>query len=156
MSLPSNRNRAGLHLPTPDRSRRIAKMVNIVRRYSQARTIHLVMDNLNIHCRKTLTDYFGADYGGQNLGSFDGALHTEHGSWLNPARDQNKPVSPAVPGHSSNLQPRRFTPQDKAWNRRMNRNRVTINWNFTRRKARAKFGYKKKLISAVENRYPSR
>jgi hypothetical protein len=36
----------------------------VVRRYPLARTIHLVMDNLNIHCRKTLTDYFGVEYGG--------------------------------------------------------------------------------------------
>ena len=35
----------------------------IVDRYLFARTIHLVMDNLNIHCRKTLTDYFGEQEG---------------------------------------------------------------------------------------------
>jgi hypothetical protein len=30
-----------------------------------------------------------------------------------------------------------------AWNRKMNRDRVTINWQFTRKKARQKFGYKR-------------
>src|SRR5215470_17270745 len=46
--------KAGRHFtfPTPDRSgREFAKVVDlIVRQYPQARTIHLVMDNLNIHC----------------------------------------------------------------------------------------------------------
>ena len=32
----------------------------VVRQYPAAETIHLVMDNLNIHCRKSLTDFFGA------------------------------------------------------------------------------------------------
>jgi hypothetical protein len=30
----------------------------------------------------------------------------------------------------------------RAWNRRTNRNRVTINWTFDRNKARKKFKYK--------------
>ena len=37
---------------------------NLVKYYPVASTIHLVMDNLNIHCRKSLTEYYGADLGG--------------------------------------------------------------------------------------------
>jgi len=33
-----------------------------------------------------------------------------------------------------------------AWNRRMNRDRVTIAWKFDRKSARRKFGYKSKSI----------
>jgi hypothetical protein len=33
--------------------------------YPEADTIHLVMDNLNIHCRKSLTDAFGAEVGNE-------------------------------------------------------------------------------------------
>jgi hypothetical protein len=45
---------------TPNRSSaEFARMVErIVKQYPAADTIHLVMDNLNIHCRKSLTDYF--------------------------------------------------------------------------------------------------
>jgi hypothetical protein len=32
----------------------------------------------------------------------------------------------------------------RAWNRRTNRNRITINWTFDRKKARTKFNYKYK------------
>ena len=31
--------------------------------------------------------------------------------------------------------------ESRAWNRQMNRDRVKINWQFTRKKAREKFGY---------------
>jgi hypothetical protein len=39
----------------------------------------------------------------------------------------------------------------KAWNRRINRNRVTIQWAFTRRKARAKFDHKPNRIRRSKN-----
>jgi hypothetical protein len=34
----------------------------------------------------------------------------------------------------------------RAWNRRMNRDGITIDWRFTRRKARLKSGYKRNQI----------
>jgi hypothetical protein len=33
------------------------------------------------------------------------------------------------------------------WNRQMNRDGVTINWQFTRRKTRKKFGYNRSKIT---------
>lgn len=52
--------------PTPELSSvRLARVLNrIIDSYPFAGTIHLVMDNLNIHCRKILTDYFGEKEGG--------------------------------------------------------------------------------------------
>jgi hypothetical protein len=32
--------------------------------------------------------------------------------------------------------------ETQAWNRRVNRDRAMIQWNFSRKKARQKFGYK--------------
>jgi hypothetical protein len=51
---------------TPDRSgAEFARMVGrVVEQYPAAETIHLVMDNLNIHSRKSLTDHFGEQEGG--------------------------------------------------------------------------------------------
>jgi hypothetical protein len=37
--------------------------------------------------------------------------------------------------------------ESRAWNRKANRVRAKINWQFTRKKARAKFGYKRNLLS---------
>ena len=36
---------------------------DLTRRYATARTIHLVLDNLNTHGPKSLTDCFGEDQG---------------------------------------------------------------------------------------------
>ena len=41
--------------------------------------------------------------------------------------------------------------ESKAWSRRANRNRVTIQWAFTRRKARVKFGYKQNRSRRSKN-----
>jgi hypothetical protein len=40
--------------------------------------------------------------------------------------------------------------QARAWNRKMNRDSVTINWQFTRRKARKKFGYNRNNFTRSE------
>lgn len=43
------------------------------------------MDNLNIHCRKSLTNYFGAEYGGKIEDRLTVHYTPKHGSWLNQA-----------------------------------------------------------------------
>ena len=57
--------KAGRHFtfPTPDRSGfEFAQVaVTLALAYPEAKTIHLVMDNLNIHRRKALADVFGAE-----------------------------------------------------------------------------------------------
>ena len=57
--------KAGRHFifATPDRSGfEFAQVaVTLAMAYPEAKTIHLVMDNLNIHRRKSLTDLFGAE-----------------------------------------------------------------------------------------------
>jgi hypothetical protein len=138
--------KAGRHfsLATPDRSGpQFAQAVEtIVSGYPAAQTIHLVMDNLNIHCRKTLTDYFGPDYGSQLWDRLTVHYTPKHGSWLNQAEIEISLFSRQCLGHRriSNLDLLRG--EIKAWNKRMNRDRVKINWQFTRKKARLKFRYK--------------
>ena len=39
--------------------------VNVALAYPEAKTIHLVMDNLNIHRQKSLADVFGAEMAAQ-------------------------------------------------------------------------------------------
>ena len=64
---------------------RSPEKAGIVDHYPFARTIHLVMDNLNIHCRKTLTDYFGEQEGGYLWDRLTVHHTPTHGSWLNQA-----------------------------------------------------------------------
>lgn len=57
----------------------------IVEKYSKAKTIHLVMDNLNIHSEKSLTDTFGIERGKAIWSQFTIHHTPKHASWLNQA-----------------------------------------------------------------------
>src|SRR5438876_282151 len=81
--------KAGRHFtfPTWDRSAfEFARFAcNLAMQYPAAKTIHLVMDNLNTHRRKSLTDVFGEHVGGDIWGRFTVHYTPKHGSWLNQA-----------------------------------------------------------------------
>ena len=72
---------------TPNRSAaQFAQVVShVVEQYPVARTIHLVMDNLNIHCRKSLVDSFGERAGGELWDRLTVHYTPKHESWLNQA-----------------------------------------------------------------------
>ena len=59
---------------------------DLVFRVSFARTIHLVIDNLNTHCRKSLVDHLGEPQG-QYLESPHGSLHPETRQLAQPGRN---------------------------------------------------------------------
>jgi hypothetical protein len=130
--------------PTPDRSgfefARVA--VELALAYPEARTIHLVMDNLNIHRQKALADVFGAEMTAQVWDRFTVHYTPTHGSWLNQAEIEIGLFSRQCLGKRRIPSLKILKAEAKAWNRRMNRDRVKINWKFDRRAARRKFGYK--------------
>ena len=111
--------------------------------YPDARRIHLVMDNLNIHCRNSLTKCFGESEGGDLWNRFQVHFTPKHGSWLNQAEIELSLLSRQC------LAKRRISTltslrrEVRAWNRRANHAKTTIQWAFTRKAARLKFGYKK-------------
>jgi transposase len=137
--------KAGRHFtfPTPDRSApELARVLNrIISSYPFARTIHLVMDNLNIHCRKTLTDYFGEERGGYLWNRLTVHYTPKHGSWLNQAEIEISLLARQCLGRRRIPGLDLLNSEVRAWNRIVNRDKVKINWLFTRKKARQKFGY---------------
>jgi len=138
--------KAGVHFtwPTPNRSAaQFAQVIgNLVGHYSAASTIHLVMDNLNIHCRKSLTDYYGVAGGGAIWDRFTVHYTPKHGSWLNQAEIEISLFSRGCLGSRRIPTLTMLQRQAKSWNRRTNRARVKLNWKFDRKAARKKFGYK--------------
>jgi hypothetical protein len=138
--------KAGRHFtfPTPDRSGfEFARVtVELALAYPEARTIHLVMDNLNIHRQKALADVFGAEMTAQVWDRFTVHYKPTHGSWLNQAEIEIGLFSRQCLGKRRIPSLKILKAEAKAWNRRMNRDRVKINWKFDRRAARRKFGYK--------------
>jgi hypothetical protein len=138
--------KAGRHFtfPTSNRSgfefARVA--VELALAYPEAKTIHLVMDNLNIHRRKALADVFGAEMAAQVWDRFTVHYTPTHGSWLNQAEIEIGLFSRQCLGKRRIPSLKILKAEARAWNRRMNRARVKINWKFDRRAARRKFGYK--------------
>lgn len=130
---------------TPDRSGFQFALVacELALKYPDARTIHLVMDNLNIHCRKSLTEVFGEQMGGEIWDRFTVHYTPTHGSWLNQAEIEIGIFSRQCLGTRRIPDLKTLGREVRAWNRRMNRDRVTINWKFDRKQARHKFGYKR-------------
>ena len=143
--------KAGRHFTcaTPDRS--AAQFAQVVRRvlaaYPRARTVHLVMDNLNIHCEKSLTDHFGQRVGKQLWRRLTVHFTPKHGSWLNQAEIELSLVSRGCLGSRRIDTLAQLQLDTRAWNTRANRAHTCIRWQFTRKHARAKFGYQKNVSS---------
>src|SRR3954469_95845 len=76
--------KAGRHFTyaTPDRSgfQFALAVCEVAMQYPQADTIHLVLDNLNIHRRKSLTDTFGKEVGSEIWDRFTIHYTPKHGS----------------------------------------------------------------------------
>lgn len=141
--------KAGRHFTfaTPDRSGiEFAQVAaELALQYSDVQTIHLVMDNLNIHRRKTLTDLYGEELGGEVWDRFTVHYTPTHGSWLNQAEIEIGIFSRQCLGKRRIPSLKALRTEARAWNRGMNRARIKINWRFDRKSARRKFGYKQNL-----------
>jgi DDE superfamily endonuclease len=111
--------------------------------YPEATTIHLVLDNLNIHRRKPLTDFYGEEAGNQFWDRFTSHDTPRHGSWLNQAEIEISLFSRPCLGKRRIPHRKTLRRETRAWNRRVPRARTKINWQFDRKTARRKFGYKK-------------
>jgi hypothetical protein len=140
--------KAGRHFtfPTPDRSGfEFAQVaVHLALAYPAAKTIHLVLDNLNIHSQKSLADVFGAEMAAEVWNRFTVHRTPTHGSWLNQAEIEIGIFSRQCMGKRRIPDLKTLRREAKAWNLRMNRDRVKIAWTFDRKTARRKFGYKRK------------
>lgn len=138
--------KAGKHLTTITKNRKGPKFAQMLAKidqaYPEAETVHLVMDNLSTHSKKSLTDFYGEKRGAELWDRFTPHFTPKHGSWLNQAeieigifRRQSLGKS-RIPDFGS------LRRRAGAWNRRANRKGLKINWKFTVEKARKKFHYK--------------
>jgi DDE superfamily endonuclease len=119
--------------------------------YRDAKTIHLVIDNLNIHRRKSLTDAFGIEMGTQIWDRFTIHYTPKHGSWLNQAEIEIGLFARQCLGNRRIPDLKRLRRESRGWNRHMNHDQIKINWQFDRRAARRKFGYKCKSFKRSKN-----
>ena len=140
--------KAGRHFTKITKNRKgwqFARVIEeIVSSYPRARTIHLVMDNLNTHKEKSLVKYFGERKGRKIWARITPHYTPKHGSWLNQAEIEISMFSRQCLGKDRIADLSAMKKRAHAWNRRVNRDKVKINWTFSRRKARKKFTYKPK------------
>lgn len=147
--------KAGRHftIPTPDRSGfEFAQVLfHLALQYPRAKTIHLVMDNLSSHHRKSLIDLYGMEMGSEVWNCFTVHYTPKHGSWLNQAEIEIGIFARQCLGKRRIPDLKTLRREARAWNRRMNRDRVKINWAFDRKAARRKFRYKRKDFKRSKN-----
>jgi len=119
-----------------------AKFLNQVSHaYPDAKTIHLVMDNLNTHTLKSLIRFYG-DKQAKNIWSRFTLHYTpKHASWLNQAEiDINVLTAQCIRGRRI-PDITQLRSKVRAWNRSVNKKKMKISWKFTKKKAKKKFRY---------------
>jgi hypothetical protein len=146
--------KAGRHFTfaTPDRSGfEFAQVaVRLALAYPAATTIHLVMDNLSSHTQRSLAAVFGAEMATEVWDRFTVHYTPTHGSWLNQAEIEIGIFTRQCLGKRRTPDLKSLRREAKAWNQRMNHDRIKITWKFDRKTARQKFGYKRKVIKRSE------
>jgi len=141
--------KAGRHLTcaTPDRSAgQFARVIRtVVAAYPVARTIHLVMDNLNTHCRESLIHDVGRREARRLWRRLTLHYTPKHGSWLNQAEIELSLIARQCLGTRRIAEFANLHSETRAWTARANRLKTCIRWTFTRADARTKFRYKTNL-----------
>lgn len=124
--------------------------VSLALAYPNADTIHLVLDNLNIHRRKALAKVFGEEMAAEVWDRFTVHYTPTHGSWLNQAEIEIGIFSRQCLGKRRIPSLKILKAEARAWNRSMNRHQVKIAWKFDRKAARNKFRYNYTSITRSE------
>lgn len=116
-------------------------LARIAKRYSYARTIHLVQDNLSTHTERSLIATFGAKAGRKLWSRFTVHYTPKHGSWLNAAEIEASLVSRECLGARRIGDLRTLKREVTAWRRGATASNRTIAWKFRVDDARRVFRY---------------
>lgn len=135
----------GKHLIKITKTRKSHEFAEVVRdigrAYPNAHKIHLVMDNLSTHRKKSLLDHLGPRRGAKLWDRLHVHYTPKHASWLNQAETEISMFSRECLGKDRIASLATLRKRTDAWARDANRRRRKIIWKFTTTKARKKFGY---------------
>jgi len=102
--------------------------------YTQARKIHLVLDNLNTHFRASFEEAMGLEAATAFLARVEFHYTPKHASWLNMAEIEIGILDrQCIGGRIGNEA--RLCSEVLAWKQRRNRERRRIEWKFSRQEA---------------------
>ena len=135
---------AGWRKVTVTAHRRKADFVQFIRQllqghYRHAKTVHIVLDNLNTHFSKCFVDVLGAKRAAKLLSRIQFHYTPAHASWLNMAEIEIGILDKQCLDRRISNEEKLIT-EVKAWNTQRNRQRKTINWSFTKEDADKKLG----------------
>ena len=107
--------------------------------YAKARRVHLVLDNLNTHFRKSFEDVLGKRTAAKLLRRVHFHYTPKHASWLNMAEIEigilsRQCLDRRIPSRQ------KLQSEVKAWQEARNAQERTIEWKFTRQDADKKLG----------------
>lgn len=138
--------KAGRHFIEIRKQKTMSDFAHVIKKiiaaYPRAKTIHLVMDNLSTHKEKALIKTFGEKLGRKLWSKITPHYTPVHASWLNQAEIEISMFSRTCLGKQRVADINSLKIRAAAWRKRMNKNKIKINWKFSRKKARAKFRYK--------------
>ena len=86
-------------------------------------------------------EFYGEEQGKKLWNRFDVHYTPKHGSWLNQAEIAIGMYQRQCLGDSRTSDINALRKKTKAWNKIINRKKVTINWTFSKNNARDKFDY---------------
>ena len=133
--------KAGCHFTFPTTNRAGYQFAQVMFRlaiaYREAKTIHLIMDNLSTHTRKSLTDFYGESVGAESWNRFTIHYTPKHGSWLDLAESElgvlsSQCLDRRIPDKQTLIE------EIAAWEHDRNANHTKANWHFTTPNARIK------------------
>jgi hypothetical protein len=138
--------KAGRHLTHATENRKRPAFAQALQRiaaaYPRAKTIHLVLDNLNTHNEKSLLESLGAIKGARLWSRFSVHYTPYHASWLNQAEIAISLWSRECLGKRRMPTLEQLTRETEAWTNGVDAERRTIDWRFTSKTARKRFRYK--------------
>jgi hypothetical protein len=113
----------------------------VAARYSKARKIHLVLDNLSTHSEKSLRVAFGEEAGSALWKRFQLHFTPKHASWLNAAEIEASLVSRECLGARRIGDLNTLRREVTAWRRKADAQGRKIDWKFRVDDARRVFRY---------------
>lgn len=134
----------GRHLTHATRNRKAEAFVKALQRianeFPDAKKIHLIMDNLNIHCERSVIRILGPKAGRKLWKRFNVHYTPKHASWLNPAEIEASAFARQCLGKLRVGSFQQLYDRTEAWNDVRDRDRVPIKWKYTWADARKSFG----------------
>ena len=134
------KGRYHLYVTKNKKSPEFAKVLyRLMNKYSNAKTIHIVMDNYCTHTKKALLDFYGKEKGEKIWERFTIHYTPKNASWLDQAEIAIGLYTKQCLGKSRIPDIETLRKKTNEWTKSINKKQVKINWKFTVDKARIIF-----------------